>query len=72
MPLSVKSYKELDKDTVQAQTSTYIGFQSFKILWAIKYLKLFLKFTVVVMKCCHLIDLLNRLEKLGYIESAKE
>jgi predicted nucleotidyltransferase len=72
IPLSAKDYIELDKDTVQALDQYIFRFSKLQDTMGDKLFKLIFSFYNDTYESIPFLDLLNTLEKLGYLESAKE
>ncbi len=72
IPLDVKSYQNLDKDTVQALDQYLFRFSKLQDTIGEKIFKTILKFYDDRDINLPFLDMLNKLEKLGYIHSTKE
>ncbi len=72
IPLNAKDYIELDKDSVQALDQYIFRFSKLQDTMGDKVFKLIFSFYNDTTEAVPFLDLLNRLEKLGYLDSAKE
>jgi len=72
LPLSVEKYKNLSKDEVQAIDQYLFRFAKLQDTLGDKLFKLILREYEPTDEVLPFIDLLNKLEKLGFIDSAKE
>lgn len=72
IPLSAKDYLSLDKDTVQALDQYLFRFSKLQDTIGDKIFRLIPSFYEDSVEYMPFLDLLNKLEKLGYLENAKE